>query len=190
MRHRKADAGNWQARAQEFAVGMQVALVNGGRTDVGRVSALYPAIGMVDVEFPHTSTRLPVEDLYPLRDSDFEAPIHENVPGGAGIGAFVSEGGPQDNLIDMDLDAAIKRVATAHIKKALYWNGRDRKYRCTRSEHQEGSYACPKKPCDGTLRRTIYKRVDGRSVRLLGCPNCLFLIRENDILDDHCGGCD
>jgi len=191
MREVKADAGNWQARAQEFAVGMSVSLINGGRTDVGRVSAVYPAIGMVDVEFPHTSTRLPVEDVLILSpDSEFVTPLHENVPGGAGTESFVSEGGPQDNLIDTVLEEAIKRVAAVHLKKALYWNGRDRKYRCTRSEHHGGAYLCPKKGCDGVLKPSIYKRVDGMSVRLMGCPSCMFLIREKDIQDDHCGGCD
>ena len=189
MQNRKADSGNWQARAQEFAVGQSVALINGGRTDVGRVSAVYPAIGMVDVEFPHTSTRLPVEDVLILSpDSEFTTPIHENVPGGAGSAAFLSEGAPQDNLIAlMNVEDMAKRVAAAHVKKALYWNAPDRKYRCTRSENNSKAYLCPRRGCDGTLRPTVYKRVDANSVRLMGCPSCLFLIREDDITNDHCG---
>lgn len=196
MQTRKADAGNWQARAQEFAVGQSVALINGGRTDIGRVSAVYPAIGMVDVEFAHTSTRLPVEDVLILSpDSEFVAPIHENVPGGAGIGAFVSTSGNHpDSLIEMDVTSDLSklasRVASAHIKKGLYWNARDRKYRCSKSEHSEGHYNCPRRGCDGVLKDAVYKRIDGQSVRLLGCPTCMFLIREKDILTDHCGGCE
>lgn len=196
MQQRKADGGNWQARAQEFAVGQSVALINGGRTDVGRVSAVYPAIGMVDVEFAHTSIRLPVEDVLILSpDTEFVAPIHENVPGGAGIGAFVSTSGDHHDLIEMDITNEMvsrlaSRVVSAHHKKALYWNARDRKYRCTKSEHSEGTYACPRRGCDGMLKDAVYKRIDGQSVRLLGCPSCMFLIREKDILTDHCGGCD
>jgi hypothetical protein len=159
-------------------------MVNGSRTDVGRVSAVYPAIGMVDVEFPHTSTRLPVEDLIIMRpDSDLMTPLHENVPGGAGQAAMVSEGAPQDNLVDIDLDKVASRVATAFVKKSIYWSGKGRKYRCTRVENQSNSFHCPKSNCDGILKPAIYKRVDGVSIKLMGCPKCMFLIKTSDIVE-------
>lgn len=201
MFNRKADEGNWQARGQMFAVGQAVALVNGSPTDEGRVIAVWPAIGMVDVQFPHTNYRLPVEDLQiinPANDS-YITPMHETVPGGAGSAAMVSQGKPQNQdliqgfdppvqLVDdigdgIDLDVMAARVAKAHIKKALYWNGKDRKYRSTRVEGATGHYSCPKKSCEGLLKPAVYKRQDAASVKLLGCPECMFLIRKQDIVD-------
>jgi len=192
MRFRKAEAGNWQARGQEFAVGQSVVLIQGGDTDVGRVSAVYPAIGMVDVQFPHASSRFPVEDLSILsEDTACLTPEHENVPGGAGQEGFVSDGMDYpDSRIDfksLDTKLMTQRVALATLKRALYWNGVDRKYKCSIQEDQTGQLRCPKSNCDGILKKTVYKRVDGISVRLLGCPNCMFLIREQDIVRTTCG---
>lgn len=199
MQRRKADEGNWQARGQMFAVGQTVRLVNGGDTDEGRVIAVWPAIGMVDVQFPHTNYRIPVEDsqiLNPGQDQ-FVAPMHETVPGGAGFAAQVSMGAPQNQdlisgqepliqLVD-DVEDGIahmaSRVARAYVKKALYWNGRDRKYRCTKVEGAVDGFGCPKKGCLGVLKPAVYKRVDGASVKLLGCPECMFLIKRSDIVD-------
>jgi len=75
------------------------------------------------------------------------------------------------------------RVARAYVKKALYWNGKDRKYRATRVESATGHYGCPKNTCDGVLKPAVYKREDQSSVKLLGCPKCMFLIRKQDIID-------
>jgi hypothetical protein len=33
------------------------------------------------------------------------------------------------------------------------------------------------------LKRAIYKRRDGSSERLLGCPGCMFLIKDADIVN-------
>lgn len=208
MQQRIADEGNWQARGQMFAVGQTVRLVNGGDTDEGRVIAVWPAIGMVDIQWPHTNYRHPVEDLQIVNpgQADFVAPMHETVPGGAGSAAQVSMGKPQTEdliskepplvqLVQPDGDEGYKlaavrsvdematRVAQAHVKKALYWNGRDRQYRCNRVEGATGAFGCPKKSCDGTLKPAVYKRIDGASVKLLGCPKCMFLIRRQDILE-------
>jgi len=79
-----------------------------------------------------------------------------------------------------------QRVASVFIKQSLYWHARDRKYRCTRSEYDSGKYTCPKGADHGHLAPTVYKRQDGQSVRLLGCRTCLFLIKESDIIRDHC----
>jgi len=198
MKNRQANEGNWQARGQMFAVGQAVALVNGSPTDEGRVIAVWPAIGMVDVQFPHTNYRLPVEDLQiinPANDT-YITPMHETVPGGAGSAAMVSQGKPQNQDLIQGFDPPVQlvedvgdigmmasRVARAHIKKALYWNGKDRKYRSTRVEGATGHYGCPKGSCDGTLKPAVYKRQDSASVKLLGCPKCMFLIRKQDIID-------
>jgi hypothetical protein len=198
---RRADEGNWQARGQEFSVGQSVQLVNGGETDVGRVVATWPGIGMCDVQFPHTSYRLPVEDLQIINPGDdpFIAPMHEDVPGGAGGEGDVAVGAPQGNVIEGEVPRVelvhevgksaakmSRRVAQAFVKKSLYWHGRDRKYRVSRQEHASGNYRCPTKCCEGTLRRASYKMEDGRTVKLHACPECLFMIRTADILDDHC----
>jgi hypothetical protein len=85
--------------------------------------------------------------------------------------------------------ASVNRVAHAFVKRALYWASKDRTYRGTKVELNGGKYACPKCKAgeDGNpiyLRPTNYKRVDGQSHRLLGCPHCLFLIKQNQIIGD------
>lgn len=142
---KKADEGNWQSRGQEFAVGQTVRLVNGGETDEGRVVAVWPAIGMVDVAWPHTSYRHGVETLQIINPGDdpYIAPMHENVPGGPGSDAYVSEGGPMDNVVESEIPrvelvqevgasdklAARKvmreRVARAYMKKQAYLQGKE-----------------------------------------------------------------
>lgn len=181
---KQADTGNYQARAQEFEVGQAVTLAGGSETDVGRVTAVYPAIGMVDVSFAHASARYPVEDVLILDDKgNIVPPRHENVPGGAGQAAFLSEGCPQTGR---EIEKMAKNVSNAWSKKALYWNARDRKYRCTRGEDDKGLYSCPRRGCDGTLKPAVYKREDGKSTSLMGCPSCMFLIKEQDIIRKNC----
>lgn len=213
MQDRQADAGNWQARGQEFAVGQSVRLVGSGDTAEGRVVAVWPAIGMVDVQWPHTANRHPVEDLQIIAagDDGFVAPMHEDVPGGPGTPAEVSDGAMHGNVIegeeahvemvrevsggdasllekraDLDFETMKSRVARAFVKKSLYWHATDRKYRVSRDEHATGQLRCPQRGCTGHLRRATYKMENGCSVKLHACPSCLFMIRAADILDDHC----
>lgn len=210
---RTADAGNWQARAEEFRPGQSVRLTIGTETDEGRVVAVWQGIGMVDVEWPHAAYRHPVEDLQIVNAGDdiFVTPQHEDVPGGPGSSAQVSEGAPQNNIIleedprvelvkDVDKTAASPiplkkmaiRVAAAFVKSSLYWHARDRKYRVSREEHQNGAYRCPKRGCGSSMRQATYKMENGSKIKLQACPQCLFMIRASDILADHCdpvGGC-
>jgi hypothetical protein len=73
------------------------------------------------------------------------------------------------------------RVIEAYVKKALYWDAPDRKYRMSKAEMESGVPSCPR--CSGVeMRRVIYKREDGRSERLHCCPDCLFLIRQGDLM--------
>jgi len=210
MQRRQADEGNWQARGQEFQVGQTVRLVNGGDTDQGRVVATYPGIGMVDVQWPHTSYRMPVEDLQIVNPGDdtYISPMHEDVPGGPGTSAQVSEGAPQGNIIEGEVprvelvhevgpdgistklagDARrrmTERVAAAFVKKSLYWHARDRKYRVSADEHRSGQYRCPTKGCGAQLRRATYKMEDGCCAKLHACPKCMFIIKSADLLTDH-----
>jgi len=206
MQNRQADAGNWQARGQEFRVGQTVALINGGSTDVGRVVATWPGIGCVDVQWPHTAYRHPVEDLQLINPGDdpYVAPMHEDVPGGPGMDGMVSEGGPQSNVVEGEVPRVelvyevadpgskfandqnmISRVAQAFVKKSLYWHAVDRKYRVSRDEHVSGQYRCPHTGCNGHLRQATYKMEEGDSIKLHACPRCLFMIKTSDLLIDH-----
>ncbi len=212
MRDRKADAGNWQARGQEFEVGQSVRYTSNGGDTEGRVVAVWPGIGMVDVQWPHTNNRHPVEELQIVDPGEdmFVAPLHETVPGGAGSAADVSQGAPQDRFVadiedhveqvdivedetKRDKKATVAptrqmalRVAQAFVKKSLYWHARDRKYRVSREEHASGAYGCPKRGCTGVMRRATYKMENGCKVKLHACPTCLFMIRAADIIEDHC----
>ena len=143
---------------------------------------------MVDVQFPNTNQRLPVEDLQIINPEfdPFVAPTTESIPGGVGTDALVPTGS-RGEVVPSATRLASRVCRSFLQKKAIYWADVGRKYRCTRSEHNSGQYRCPRCLEDEVyLRRTVYKREDGRSVRLLGCPSCLFLIREGDILADHC----
>jgi hypothetical protein len=164
---------------------------------------------MVDVQWPHTSYRHGVETLQIINPGDdpFISPMHEDVPGGPGSDAYVSEGGPQSNVIEgesprvelvheveslgqkvaQDTGTMITRVAQAFVKKSLYWHARDRKYRVSADEHKSGKYRCPNKGCGGQLRAATYKMENGCCTKLHGCPSCMFMIKSSDLLSDHHG---
>ena len=206
---------NYQQRATEFNVGDKVYPLWGENTDInGRVLAVFPAIGMVDVEWPHGSERYPVEEHQLLTPEELHNPPqvgHDSVPGGTGTvsvpggpkpqeraagdrsGMTVEDleadysswvNGPADNH-DLVVESAKgpDRVAHAFVKKALYWASSDRQYKATKAEAGGLGYTCPK--CkDATLMKATYKRRNGQSDRLLGCPICLFLIKREDIIGD------
>lgn len=170
---------NYQARASEFSVGDVVVPFGHLPSLAGRVVALWPAIGMADVQFTSGSKRYAVEELQRLdARGDANPPRTESVPGGAGTVRVPTPYPGQRN----DTRALAARVAHGFVRKALYWSAPGRKYRLTRSEQEAGAYQCPKCEKDSTLRRTIYKRTNSVSERLFGCPVCLFLIKEVDIL--------
>lgn len=197
MPTRKADLNpNYQQRAKEYAVGDMVVPYGHNAELAGRVVALYPAIGMADVEFPSGSKRYPVEDLQIL-DPHFRSvipPQTDSIPGG--IETAEVSGGPEGSrekfLVNEDAIRAKEqpdaiRVAQAFVKKALYWHSNDRRFRATQPEVSNGQYLCP--TCRGKgqecyLKPAIYKRREGKSERLLGCPTCLFLIKREDIIND------
>lgn len=166
---------NWQIRAEEFSVGDKVFPFFSDAYHSGTIVAVWPAIGMVDVQYPSGATRQPVEDLHRVGPNEETlTPLESSsVPGGAGT--VPVEPGPTDS--------SVERVARAFVKKGLYWAAVDRRYRATRSELDNGTYLCPK--CQqGPLRKAIYKRRDGVSERLYGCPHCMFLIRRCDIVGE------
>jgi len=126
---------------------------------------------MVDVEFSTGNRRYPVEDLQQIdANGNADPPNTNSVPGGQPT--VQVPGGPSGS-----------RVAVAFEKKALYWAARDRKYRMTGPETALGHPKCPKCDEDHSLQRAIYKRRDGSSERLMGCPGCMFLIKDSDIVN-------
>ena len=175
---------DYQQRGAEFSVGDLVYPFGADQSVMGRVQAVWPAIGMVDVEWPHGSERFPVEGLHKHKSQDFVPPAvgKDNIPGGAGTvsvpgGPVVLE--PSTRTIEAVPSAA--RVAAAYIKKSLYWAAPDRHYRATAEEIESNSFRCPK--CrDVTLVPTVYKRVEGASDRLMACPQCLFLVKRSDLI--------
>jgi hypothetical protein len=162
---------DYQERAKEFSPGDVVVPFGAWDAQGGRVTAVWPAIGMADVEFPNGNRRFPVEDLQRITPGgNANPPTTDSAPGGQPT--VQVPGGP-----------SIDRVARAFEKKAIYWAGRDRQYKMTRPELEAGSPCCPKCGQGHNLGRAIYKRRDGSSERLLGCKNCLFLIKEQDIIN-------
>lgn len=190
-----AEYVDYQARATAFAPGDRVfTIINANPAAGGTVVAVWPAIGMVDVQFPHGAMRYPVEDLVIDESNTFEDFSNfqaDSVPGGTPTVSV--PGGPdrltkdtREELTEEKLYREAKtvnplRVVEAFVKKALYWNSPDRKYRMTKSETDSGVPTCPK--CPGVeLRKVIYKREDGKSERLYCCGDCLFLIKRSDIV--------
>jgi len=192
---------NYQNRGAQFAVGDIVYPFLDGSSDLnGRVVAVWPAIGMVDVEWPHGAQRVPVEDIQRIvPDSFFQPPEvdpgTDSVPGGA-ESVPVSMGPGQPTSIP---EEQVTRLAAAFTKKslwqssqlpefkrrlALYWASKDRLYKAKSAELSGGAYHCPKCGQGIVLKKAVYKRRGGESLHLLGCPNCLFLIKKADIMGD------
>lgn len=185
---------DYQERALEFKVGDAVIPYFANVERAGRVKAVFPAIGMIDVEFPHGAKRYPVEEITKLHNDRtwVEAPHSDSVPGGAGT--VVVDGGPypavdysyeddhpETGTTPKEAHQSVKRVAEAFVKKAIYWAERDRQYRATREEIENHQFLCPK-GCNVPMKKAIYKRRGGVSDRLFGCPSCLFLIKRDDVL--------
>jgi hypothetical protein len=159
---------NYQERATSFKIGMRVfPFLGGNPSRSGIVVAIYPSIGMVDVQFPHGSMRYPVEDLVVDTSGDYQnvKPEDSSVPGGLGVVPVSS----------------VQKVASTFMNKtALYWWAKNRRYRTCKDESPL-TPNCPK--CKTTMGQTIYKRRDSKSEKLLACPSCLFIIKQSDIVE-------
>lgn len=175
MKHTATTFVDYQSLAKQFEVGDLAYPIHSVLTDeshAGRVVAVYPAIGQIDLEFSYGSARFSVEDLQLYKGGRISPPLPEanSVPGGV----------PTDK---------VARLVNTFVKSALYWGTVDRRYRATKLEISEGRYVCPN--CKVTpegesafLKPAVYKRQDGQSSRLLGCPQCMFLIKRCDIIGD------
>lgn len=71
---------DYQERSLEFAPGDHVTVYGQSKDVAGRVLAVYPAIGMADVEFPLGARRYPVEELQRLVDGDVDPPRTNSLP--------------------------------------------------------------------------------------------------------------
>jgi hypothetical protein len=131
---------------------------------------------MIDVEFPTGSKRYPAEELQRFdANGDAQPPTDDSVPGGQPTVSV--PGGPYKQ-------ASPEKIAEAHRKRSLYWASKDRKYRMTADEAGSDAVNCPR--CkDVPLKRAVYKRRDGSSDKLMGCPGCMFLIKDADIVNFH-----
>lgn len=173
---------DYQARATQFAVGDIVYPFLGSADQNGRVVAVWPGIGMVDVQWPQGEERYPVEELNKLApDAWYQPPeiIHDqdSVPGGA-TKVPVSTGQPV--YMKFPEETLVNKIANRYME-ALYWAEKDRKYRAKQSETENG-YTCPRCGENRQLRKAVYKRRGGASTHLLCCPKCLFLIKQEDVL--------
>lgn len=195
MTTKHADS-NYQALAAQFRVHDLVVPYGASRDFAGRVVAVYPGIGMIEVQFPMGNKRYPVEDVQRL-DSEGNplGTTHDTVPGGLPTvsvsgGPVTAPSSPSAEPLSDSKKAAVpsaSRVARAHVKQAIYWAEAGRRYKATRAEQSSGVYLCP--GCkEEALQPVSYKRQDGKSVRLLGCPGCMFLIRPDDIVGCHLPG--
>lgn len=175
MAKKTAHYVNYQQRASEFAVGDVVFPFYSDDSYVsGRVVAVYPAIGMVDVEMPMGTKRYPVEEVQKYDGGDIGVPEvgNDNVPGG--VGSVPVAGGPVEH-------GAVRRVSQAFVKKAVYWAKENRQHKATQEEMSSGEFCCPR--CkDIVLKKAVYQRQNGASDSLLGCPSCMFLIRRQDLI--------
>ena len=108
---------DYQQRARQFEIGMRVYPYFGGKPDKsGVVVQIFPAIGMVDVQFPHGVSRYPVEDLVLDTSGDYEnlANTPDSIPGGRGV-VPVSSGSAKSLITD----SSKKRVASLYMNKLM-----------------------------------------------------------------------
>jgi len=188
---KKLSANKTELLSSELTVGDAVVPIGQPVGGVGRITKVYKGLGMADVEFNGGNRRFPVEELSfvdegehsfaPDHDTTAGGKINENPFGDRNVDTTPPHEAFTPILNDMFYDQVVSsRVAQRFVKNALYWAGIDRKYRATRSECGT-HYLCPK--CiDVPMKKAIYKRLEGSSDRLWGCPECMFLIKDSDII--------
>lgn len=178
---------DYQSRATGFHRGQRVTTVAGaGNSIAGTVLAVWPAIGMCDVQWPQGASRMPVEDLeYDPYDTDPDVDmLMDSVPGG--VGTVRVPGGPLPAIEREEMGlrvASIHKLASRYMR-GLYWGARDRKFQVSRREIADAVYYCPR--CkDVALVKKIYRREEGVPDHMWVCPTptCYFLIHVSDILN-------
>lgn len=183
-----------------------------GSDNVGRVVQVFPAIGMVDLQWPNGVVRFPVEELQRLVVNDSGAvfpdppnPVNEDVPAGAGV--VPVSGGPIEHLPEKleesqppstlpeaespkrtNLDDMARKNASA-VSRLAETYVKQALYWASKDRHYQatrGELESNSYTCpkckDACLKPASYKRAEGASEKLLACPNCLFLIKRCDII--------
>tara|TARA_B100000963_G_C22591335_1_gene655652 strand:- start:531 stop:1046 length:516 start_codon:yes stop_codon:yes gene_type:complete len=165
MKRKATNLTDYQKRVHEFSVGDRVIPFGSGPEMAGSVIEVHYGIGMVDVQFATGSIRMPVEDVQILADD----------------GSIITPEWENQSVPGTDV-----YQAPPVSKTALYWADRDRRYRANKGECDSKIFTCPKCRCEEglpiPLKKAIYKRREGASEHLLGCPKCLFLIKKEDIM--------
>lgn len=177
MTVRSAKNPDYQLLAAEFSVGDVVVPFGGAPNVVGRVVAVWPGIGMVDVECPTGTVRYPVEELLRLDENGVPSPPFTQEPRTVSV-----PGGPI---------ASASRVAAAYYKQSLYWAATNRQYKATREERDTGNFTCPRCAGQGrtaALKLTSYKRRDAKNVKLYVCPECTWAIKPGDLIGCETNG--
>lgn len=165
---------NSQQLARQFSRGDVVVHVTAPQYGL-RVLAVWDGIGMVDVLAPAGQKRIPVEELSMASSgASVPPPVEAEI-----------DAPPQWCSVSRGQGKTAKKLAQKFVKEAIYWRGVDRKYRRTKHEQAAGVTNCPR--CCTPMKKTRYKRREGISESLYGCPECLFLIKELDLQAE--GGC-
>lgn len=146
-----------QDLARTYFPGDIVAMFLGDHDAVGRLLGVYPATGMVDIQWPHGIQRVSAEEIQ-LVSRDARPTLEE-------------EAGPVQKVVP------IQRQAGA--KTAIYWAAPDRKYRASGSERSSGRFGCPK--CGKKLVGATHRKQGGQAMRILACWKCQFLVDPCDI---------
>lgn len=77
---------DYQEYANEFEVGTVVSFLGRGQESAGRVTRVWPGIGVVDVQFPSGNFRIPVEDLQILtKNAWIDPPTSDDTTAGRSI---------------------------------------------------------------------------------------------------------
>ena len=113
MQKRSTQYVDYQRRSQAFELGMRVyPFLGGNPARSGIVVAVFPAIGMVDVQFPHGSMRYPVEELVVDTSGDYlniYSDDLDTIPGGVGTVPVSSRA----------VKKQANRVASRYMKQAI-----------------------------------------------------------------------
>lgn len=226
---------DYWALAKDFSVGSVVQKFMPGDSEltpyVGRVTAVMPGIGCLDVQWPFGNERVSAEEVvqvnpqfmqylpptlntsyYPGLDTiptvktasgekvwrTIELPdgFHRSLAAlyhkqASALKAYdvlwhqyrqADDEALRDEVHKFYLAASNLGSMLVRTKLAAYWAARDRKYRATRGELDSRNVVnCPK--CkEPTMKRATYKMEGGKRARLFACGNCMFLMKQSDVL--------
>jgi len=78
---------------------------------------------------------------------------------------------------------AAKMFRNQQIRTGAYWAGAGRRHRATKKEFASKQLGCPRRGCEGLMRKSVYKvDEEGQRVRLLSCPECGYLLKTDHVM--------